>query len=258
MRAVTIAAMGAVLAGNLSVAWRFAQRVQIAPLTVSRELTQLQSLEKQADVRSLNMLISDGWSRLWANALLLRMPQYFQTHTYEGRLNTPLRGTWDLVGGFISIELPAGGSRKLSPHYSLVDARSLYLIRASLGEGWYEPEQSPNSTARWIWSKGALSSVRLHNSQQRTLRVRLSLRLRSLGERNLEVWYDGKLQAASKIGEQEQAVVGPTISVAAGDSIIELRSSDPALAPPGDSRALGFCIYNITVEVLPEATSASK
>jgi hypothetical protein len=258
VRGFAIAAMLVVLAGNLRSAWFFAERVQIAPLTVSRELIQLQKLEKQPDVHSLNMLVMDGWSRLWANALLLRLPQYFQTHTYEGRLNTPLRGEWDLVGGFVRIALPDGGSRPLSAHYVLVDARSPYLVRANWGDGWYEPEQSPDSTVRWIWTKGATGSLRLKNPHAQELRARLSLRVRTLGKRTLEIWVNGHRESSDLVGEQEQLVVGPAITLNPGESTIEFRSAEPVLAPPGDSRALGFCVYAITVEVLPDAGVSDK
>ena len=41
------------------------------------------------EVKSLNMRIPEMWNRIWASEFLLHKPQYFATHTYLGRLNTP-------------------------------------------------------------------------------------------------------------------------------------------------------------------------
>eukprot|EP01031_Cornospumella_fuschlensis_P009846 gene9846-12079_t len=102
-----------VLGLNLQVAYRFAEKLESPPQLVGRELLQLQKIEKRADIGSVNLLVPDMWSRLWANALLLKKAQYFETHTYEGRLNTPLRGAWDLNGGVIALTLPEGGSERV-------------------------------------------------------------------------------------------------------------------------------------------------
>lgn len=257
-RRLTIAAMVAVFAGNIRSAWYFAERVQIAPLTVSQELIQLQKLEKQPDVRSLNLLVMDGWSRLWANELLLRKPQYFQTHTYEGRLNTPLRGAWDLVGGFVRINLPDGASRPLSQHYTLLDTQSRYLVRINLTDGWFEPEQSPASAARWIWTKGASSFLRIDNPQENSLQLRWSFELRSLVQRHLEVWLNGKNQGTVSVGLEATRVAGPIINVGPGSSVVELRSAEPVTGSAADSRPLGFCVYGIAVDVLPNSDARAK
>lgn len=254
----TLAAMGAVLAGNLGSAWHFAERVQIAPLTVSRELRQLQVLEQEPEIGSLNLLVMDGWSRLWANALLLRTPQYFQTHTYEGRLNTPLRGAWDLVGGFVRINLPDGASRPLSQHYTLLDTQSPYLARINLTDGWFEPEQSPASAARWIWTKGASSFLRIDNPQKNSLQLRWSFELRSLVQRHLEVWLNGKNQGTVSVGLEATRVAGPIVNVGPGTSVVELRSAEPVTGSAADSRPLGFCVYGIAVDVLPNSDTRAK
>src|SRR5690606_20811743 len=73
--------------GNCSAAAAFAARMSIGPLKVTDQLVALQQIEKMPAVHSLNMRIPEMWERLWANQFLLRKAQYFQTHSYEGRLD---------------------------------------------------------------------------------------------------------------------------------------------------------------------------
>jgi hypothetical protein len=153
-----------VVALNLVVANRFLRQLENPPQMVGRELLDLKKLEARSDVTSLNLLVPDMWSRLWANALLLKKPQYFETHTYEGRLNTPLRGAWDLNGGLISLRLPDGGSERFGPHFSIANTAHPYFIRARLGEGWHAMEQLSRSPVRWHWTLGD-ATLRLDNPQ---------------------------------------------------------------------------------------------
>lgn len=257
VRSLTLVAMIAVLGANLHRAWHFALRVQVAPLSVSRELSRLQSLEKRGDVGSLNMLVPDGWSRLWANALLLRTPQYFQTHTYEGRLNTPLRGDWDLTGGFIDIRLPHGGSRKVSEHYVLVNPRSPYAIRVRFGEGWNEPEQVPGSPRRWVWTKQS-AVLRIDNLHDTPRRARLRFNLRGLEDCELELWLNGARQATLPVGVREKRLEGPEVTIGPGESKLELRLHGAVHSLANDSRSLGFCIYRIAFDVLPDSPAGEK
>ena len=63
---------------TLNAAHTFSVRLRNAPIMVTPALAQLREFEAMPEVTSINMRIPDGWSRLWANAFLLRKPQYFQ------------------------------------------------------------------------------------------------------------------------------------------------------------------------------------
>ena len=143
-----------VVAGNLAAAGVFIARMAKAPLRVEPELVALRRIEAMDDVRAVNLLVPDMWSRLWANALLLRKPQYFPTHTYEGRLNTPLRGEWDLESSVISVDPGPDRRREVSPHFALVDARAPAFIRPFVADGWNQAESTPGSLDRWQWTQG--------------------------------------------------------------------------------------------------------
>jgi hypothetical protein len=243
---------------NLVVAYRFSERMENPPLLVGRELLQLRKIETRADVASINVLIPDMWSRLWANAFLLNKPQYFRTHTYEGRLNTPLRGAWDLNGGLVYVRLPGGGSERINAHYSLTNTASPYFLRVSLGDGWHDPERLPRSTTRWNWTKGD-ATLRIENPQARSMTIVCRFNARSETERDLQLWMNGRRLRTVKIGSELKIVRVPEIMVPAGSSVLELRSGTPPARIGGaDTRALGFAVYGIEIEVRPETDETDR
>ena len=248
--AVSWALVAVVAAANLNAAYRFAVRVENPVLIVGRDLSQLQSIETMPEISSLNMMIPepDMWSRLWANAFLLRRPQYFSTHTYEGRLNTALRGDWDLAGGLIHVHLPGGGTRQINATYSLIDTHSAYFLRASLGDGWYDLERLPRTGTRWHWTKGN-ASLHIDNQQARPLRIVCRFNARSLTESDLQLWSNGRLLRTVPIGTQQKLVRLPEITLPPGSTTLELRSSTPPIRTPGDTRLLGFAVYGIDLDV---------
>lgn len=246
-RAARIAAqigMVVVLAGTLRADWLFAKRLETPPLGVSRELIQLSRLEQDPAIHSLNVLISDGWSRLWANGFLLRIPQYFATHTYEGRLNTRLRGEWDLTGGVTDISLPKNGSRRLGPHYSLVDTRSPYFFRVRFGRGWHELEQPFGLPEQWRWTRRE-AALHLFNPQSTPLTMEVEAKLRTLRPQGLQLWLNGQLWTTLQVGTKPEEIRLPGLNLPHGESILEFRAAESADSPAGDSRELGFAFYRI-------------
>jgi hypothetical protein len=243
---------------NVFVAYRFSLRLENPPLLVGRELLQLKKIEARPEIASINMLIPDMWSRLWANALLLKKPQYFQTHTYEGRINTPLRGTWDLNGGLVYVRLPGGGSERINSHYTLTNTASPYFLRVSLGDGWHELERLNRSAARWRWTKGD-ATLRIENPQARSLTIVCRFNARSETPRDLELWLNGRRLRIVKMGADLKVVRVPEIMVPSGNSVLELRSSAPPTRIGGaDARPLGFAVYGIEIDVRPETDETDR
>jgi len=251
------AALAALVVGmNLAAAVRFSTALSAPPLIVDRELIQLRTIESMPQVHSVNMQIPDMWSRLWANAFLLKKPQYFLTHTYEGRLNTPLRGEWDLGGGVATLSLPGSDSVRINSHYFLARVGSPYFLRVSFDAGWYPPERLPRAALQWRWSSGDASLI-LDNPQARPLKLSLRLDAGSLVDRDLELWAGGARVGAVAVGPQRRMVALPEIVIAPGITRLELRSIIPPSGPPaGDSRRLGFVAYGIDVEVLPDGAGS--
>lgn len=252
MREVKWVMLVLVSALNLNLAYRFALRMEHPPLIVDRNLAQVREIEARPDVDSVNLLNDDMWSRLWANGFLLRKPQYFQSHTYEGRLNTELRGGWDLNSGVINLKLPAPGSLQLNPAVTLVSTRSDHFLRVRPGEGWYEPEQEAVTAQRWRWMKDR-AVVEIDNPQPGPLRVRWQvLGIDTLAARDVEFWSAGEKLKSARVNPRRAGTLVQETVVPPGHSFIELRTPQPLTAPAGgDTRLLGPMIHALDVEVLP-------
>ncbi|HEX2851849.1 MAG TPA: hypothetical protein VHO24_01330 [Opitutaceae bacterium] len=235
----------------LQAAYRFAERMETPPLIVSRELMQVGRIEAMSDVASVNIRMPDMWSRLWANALLLRKPQYFRTHTYEGRRNTALRGEWDLNGGLVQVNLPAGGSRQINPQFSLEHTSSPYFLRARIGtdDGWYDLERQPRATQRWRWTD-ATARISLENPHPRPLYATCRfLNVHALVERDFQVWAGGVLLRTVRIN-RDMTVRVPDIVLPPGHTTLEIRTTTPLTAPGGaDKRLLGFRIFGVELDL---------
>lgn len=255
LRVVGCAAVAGLTAFSLRTAYRFADRMETPPLMVSRELLQIRSVEEMPGIASLNLRIPDMWSRLWANVFLLRKPQYFYWHTYEGRKDTPLRGEWDLNGGLTQIQLPGAATRRLNGQFSLVDTRTPHFMRARIAanEGWYELERQTRATQRWRWT-GAQARIHLENPQDHALRVTCRFtNIRSLVDRDFQVWVGDRHLRTVQVHNELNTLRVQRFVVPPGSTILEIRTSTPLTAPGGgDNRMLGFRIFGVDFEVLDD------
>ncbi|HVU15883.1 MAG TPA: hypothetical protein VHD32_03105 [Candidatus Didemnitutus sp.] len=218
-------------------------------LIVDRELLEIRALEQSPTLTSINVIIPDMWSRLWANCFLLRKEQYFATHSYEARLDTPLRGRWDLNGGIIAVQLPAPGTRVVDSTYSLADTASPSFVRVFLGEGWHEPEHVLHSRAHWVWSKGS-ASVDVTNPHPYPVHATIKIKLRSAHSRHVEVWIRGVECSKADVDPSECKIELPQVDLAPGVTTVELRLPAPPDPPTAsETRALGFALYRFEVDV---------
>lgn len=218
-----------------------------APLRVDGQLRQLRRIEAMPDVHSVNLLIPDMWSRLWANAFLLRKPQYFATHTYEGRLRTPLRGEWDLTAGVLREELPGGMSRDVTAEYHLTDTRAPAFVRVEPGAGWYAGERLPNGE-HWRWTN-ADATLRVENPHPYPVTLHLVLHGRGISPRDVTVAREGGPAPARyvHVGAIVHTVPLPAVRVPPGSSVVVLHSRQPAETPAGDRRALSLCVFDLAI-----------
>lgn len=250
-RYVAAAVLVVVVVMNANVARLFAQRMENPPLIVDRNLAAVQAAETLSQVGGINMRIPDFWQRLWANGFLLRKPQYFETHTYEGRLNTSLDGDWDLRSGVVSLVFPGGDEADavaLAPGFTLVNTRSSRYLHVRLTDGWFETETMPRANSRWRWTREDAVIV-VENPHADALKAELKLRARSLVERDLQLWVDGRLVRTVKLDTEVKEVRLGGIVFAPGTHRVELRSPQPAAHAPGDGRSLVFACYGLQVIV---------
>lgn len=244
-----VGVLGLVVFLNVVAAGVFVWRLATPPLMVDRELRQVAKIEAMSDVKSVNLLLPDMWSRLWANSFLLRKPQYFPTHTYEGRLNTPLRGEWNLESGLIAWQLPNGASKRLSPHYTLVRASVAGALSASFGKGWH-PEERPRDGGWCRWSAGD-ATLRIENPRDRPITVVCVLEARSVAPRQIELGAGGASAGAGRadIGVERGRHSFPPVTLPPGRTELTVRLFTPPTAVAGDPRPLGLCVYGITLEL---------
>jgi hypothetical protein len=238
----------AIFVGNAIPCARFIAALRRPPLVVDGELRQLRKVEAMSDVKSVNMVFAelDMWSRLWANEFLLRKPQYFLTHTYEGRLNTPLHGEWDLEGGRVGFVLPGDATRQITPRFRLVNTRDPRFVRIIIGDGWNLEESIPNSTERWQWTdRDAL--LRADNPHSYPVAVTATLDGRGFGERDVQLSVAGQAgsHATVHVTEQRAKTIFPPVVVPPGRSMIVLHSVQPAATPAGDPRHLAVCVFKL-------------
>ncbi|MFZ9745568.1 MAG: hypothetical protein ACO3G4_02945 [Opitutaceae bacterium] len=238
----------AVLAGGALASARILLALADAPLRVTPELTALRAAEDRPELAAgVNLLVPDMWSRLWANAFLLRRPQYFATPTYEARRDTPLRGAWDLQGGVVGAGSPELGRRELSPRFALVPAGGW---RATATSGWFPVEQAPAGGRPWQWM-GPAAELEVHNPGDTAVPVTFTLRARAWGERTLTLRpAEGPASGATlPLGEEETELVWRGRMAPPGVSRWVLASAQPARPAGGrDPRELAVQVFRLSVE----------
>lgn len=245
---VTLALVG--LAHAISLSELF-HALKAAPLRVPLEFRELRKIETMPDVASVNLLVPDMWSRLWANALLLRTPQYFLTHTYEARLDTPLRGEWDLLGGRVTVVPAPGARRQVSRRFAIVDTRAPTFLRATPADGWHHEEIDPPSGERWQWTQRE-ATIAVENPQRTPLTITCAIDGHGVGARHvsLSLAESGVVMAAVALGEARGTTPFPPLTIPPGKSTLVLRSAEPAtVAGASDPRLLAVCVFRFEIAV---------
>ena len=240
--------LGLLLAANVAVAWKFHQVMANPPLRADRSLVELGRLEREPRVASLNMLVEDYWSRLWANAFLLRKPQYFLTHTYEGRLNTVLKGEWNLSDSFLqTLPLRAEDRIVINARFHAERVAAPGFIQANFADGWYAEETGDGR--RWRWSDGQ-GQIVLTNPADVPVHATLRLAVRGVSPRHLDIHLEQPIIAAYALDGTEQKVVVDNFLLPPGRTVLRLVSDGSTGASPTDSRRLAVALYGFELRAL--------
>ncbi len=264
------AALALLLGALQGLAWpRFNAAVRGSGLTLDPALRDVARIETLPEVHSLNLCLEFYWHRLWANALLLRRPQYFALPTYEGRRPTELRGDWDLRNRLLSL-------RTLNPEDTIELNSSFFLVRRAapgwvdlgFGTGWFAAEQRRGEYWRWGGNGAEISLVNPHPYPVRAV---LRFRGRTLtNDRPMDVDFvtpapAGETTTRTPIwhgvfGDYYQSSENIPLELPPGTSTLVFRSPLPAREPTADDpRALMFALSQLEIDALepkPAALSA--
>jgi hypothetical protein len=237
-----------ILAANLWVAADFRRVMSTPPLRVDRRLAGLTLLESDPRVTSLNLLIEDYWSRLWANAFLLRKPQYFAIHTYEGRLNTALKGEWDLRDGLLrTAPLAEADLIRVNEFFHVGRVAAPGRLQTGWVDGWHAAEK--NGPDRWRWSDGA-GRILVTNPASRPVQARLILKIRAYAPGPLELRLGQHIAGVRPLDGMPQEMVFDHLLFQPGNTVMTLAGA-PGIAPGGgDARRLSFALYDLELRVV--------
>lgn len=238
------------LAANLSTAQEFRRRMANPPLRVERAHVEVGRLERESRIGSLNLLIESFWARLWTNAFLLRKPHYFPTHTYEARLNTELRGEWNLVGSLVRSEpLQREDLEVVNGRFHAVRVGAPGLVEATFGAGWHQTEGL--GVNRWRWTMGE-AELLLNNPSAEPLKVRLTFRGRAVSPRTLQPVLNGRPLRHGDLGDKLETLELGVATLPPGRSLLLFRSNQPPREPDAsDSRDLDVALHGLVIRALP-------
>lgn len=248
------------IAANFAGEWRFFYRLLAPPLEVDSAMVALGKIEQMPQVASVNMRLENGWTRLWANAFLLRKPQYFEIHTYEGRKPTALSGQWDLLGDFFQFDLPGDESLHPAPGYTLMRRQSPCFLEAAMGGGWAEMvRDDPRPTRGTRWAAYPDPYLILRNPQPVPLRVTLSVVLRALGNRECQIKVGGVDVAQLNLSREPQTWTKAEIVLPPGETRVDFLTPQPADLVGGRlKRPVTFAIDGFGIRVLGRVVESAS
>ena len=241
---VPLAAFAAVWLGGSTLRARAASR----PLVVTADLSALQQLEQRPEVHSVNILCTEMWPRLWANAFLLRKAQFFSVPTYEGRRPTKLRGEWNLQDLPLRVRPPAQEDFiAVNRRFTLVRATALGLLWADFVDGWYAEEQA--GADRWRWSSG-IGRILVTNPSGHPVQARLTLNVHGYLPGPLELRLEQHSAGVRLLDASRQVLVFEHLLFQPGNTIITLTGNPGVVPGDGDFRRLSFALHEFELHVV--------
>ncbi len=231
-----------ILGANLVTAMEFRREMSTPPLRVDRRLAAVAQLESEPRIASLNLRVDDFWSRLWANAFLLRKPQYFSIHTYEGRLNTALKGEWDLRDGLLrTVPLAESDVVRVNEIFHAERVAAPGRLLAGFDAGWLALES--DGPSRWRWSDGR-GRILVTNPSSQAIEARLKVRVRALRAGALELHLEQHPAGRAVLDGSVEEVVFEHLRFQPGNTVLTLAGPAGAAPGGGDARTLSFALHD--------------
>lgn len=118
-----------------------------------------------------------------------------------------------------------------------------YTARA--GAEFYPLEHADGRT--WAWASAA-SSIAVETSPRATAERTLTLELRTIAPRRMEVRQDGRILWAGEVGSRRQTLRVEGVRFTAGRAQVEIASDAAPVTEGAGGRALGFAVFAVRVE----------
>jgi len=118
-----------------------------------------------------------------------------------------------------------------------------YTVRT--GTEFYPLENANGRT--WAWAAGT-ASVAIETWPRVTTGKALSLELRTIAPRRVEVRQDGRVLWSGEVGSRRETVRVEGVSLAEGRARLEIASTAAPVSEGAGGRALGFALFAVRVE----------
>jgi hypothetical protein len=244
-------ACGACLFLLLSVSAYYSSRESLHMMTVDfvgSEMAELQSIESDARVDSVNILDDPGdtLNAMWKANFLARKRLYLEQRTYYSA--SDLLGNWTLqsrgepgYGGVLYVEgLDSSRLIHVNQRYVLAPARRELTVR--FGGGWW-----PNEPAnRWTGNGSSSADLLLHVAAER-MPVSFAAEYWPLNPKDaLTIYLDRQLLTECR---DNARCATPRFELSPGEHVLELRAELPPSQPDnGDVRTLGYNFSRIQID----------
>jgi hypothetical protein len=203
------------------------------------EYADLQRLETDPRIESINIVTPDFWEAMWQTAFLLRKPLSLKHRTYYDP-SPRLAGAWDLervpAPDDVLLQAPAesGAIVPVNARYQL--RRHGFAPSVQFGGGWSFAEP------RHRWTTARRPSLRLEADEGRTLALELRYQHLAPGT-TFDVLLDGR--PLGRCPEPNACSLGPFELPAGRHTLAFDSSAEPRSPGPGDPRTLGTSFWLI-------------
>jgi hypothetical protein len=219
---------------------------------VKPEFSALLDIDRDENVRSVNIFGRNGWQTMWEAYFLMHKQLYMQYDTYYP--SSQLRGTYDLLDEVTEAQEIIHVTPNHRANLRLVSKRFTVsmpqdrVITAKLGSGWHSNEPSH------VWSGlGGRHASIIVRSATEPCSVRVTLKCSPLQPKDdLQVRHGDKLLPVRETIEGGlRKIETPPFELHRGDNTVALTARlDPVRPNSLDSRKLSFSFAAIDIEAI--------
>lgn len=212
----------------------------------------LLALERNKDIKSVNVLGNDWWRTMWTAYFLMHKELHLEHQSYYA--TSELVGEYDLEdkvsSRFQIIHVKPAvmpSVKRLNERFTLIGPLKR-KVRAKLGEGWHLGEVGHV----WTGKEGRRASIILRSEEEGVI-VRLSLICAPLRQDDrLTLRFHGEpLHSTVNVKSDGREEILSELTLSKGDNEVEIVADQESVpANTADPRRLSYCFSSIDVEEL--------